>query len=173
MEILNLATDWATAEATASAFFIVFGVLFIIASIGFWRLGKTKMARAYRFPMLIAGLLLILLGGALFDMYYSAIDGLTNKYNNDPNTFVEKEIARTTSAIEQYKMDLYGVFPIILMVASLLTIIIKRNIWRAIFITLIAISTIILLVDSHAISLLEGYHADLKQHQVDTKVLEE
>lgn len=160
MEILKLATNWAQAEAITSAFFIVFAVLFIIASIGFWRLGKTKMARAYIFPSLIAGLLLLLLGGALFDMYYSSIDGLTNKYNGDPDAFVESEIARTNRSIIQYNNDLYGVFPIVIVVASILIIFIKRNIWRAVFITLIALSVVILLVDSHAIALLETYNAN-------------
>lgn len=162
MEILKSATNWAQAEAITSAFFVAFGVLFIIAGIGFWKLGKTKMARAYIFPSLIAGILLLLLGGALFDMYYSSIDGLTNKYNADPGAFVESEIARTNGAIIQYKSDLYNVFPIVIVIASILIIFIKRNIWRAIFITLIAISAIILLVDSHAISLLEAYNANLK-----------
>lgn len=164
MEILSLATDWAKAEANTAVFFIVFGILFILASIGFWRLGKTKMARVYIFPTLIAGILLILLGGALYDMYSSLIEGLTNKYNSDPGAFLEKEIIRTNASIVQYKYDLYGVFPIVIPIASLLMIFIKRPIWRAIFITIIAFSTILLLVDSHAIALLEAYNANLKEY---------
>lgn len=164
MEVLNLATDWAKAEATTAGVFIIFGILFIIASISFWKLGKTKIARAYIFPTLIAGVLLILLGGALFDMYYSSIEGLTSKYNSAPSAFLAKEITRTNASIVQYKYDLYGVFPIVILIASLLIIFIKRPLWRAIFITLIAFSTILLLVDSHAIALLEAYNANLKQY---------
>ena len=120
------------------------------------------MARAYIFPTLIGGALLVLLGGALFDLYYSSIEGLTIKYNSDPGAFLEKEITRTNGSIAQYKRDLYGVFPIVALIASLLIIFIKRPIWRAIFITLIALSTILLLVDSQAIATLEAYNEKLE-----------
>lgn len=163
MDALNLATEWAKAEATTAAFFIGFGLLFIASSIGFWRLGKTKIARAYIFPTLIAGILLLLLGGALFDMYHSLVDGLSQKYHEDPTAFVASEIIRTNKAIKQYSMDLYGVFPYVIMLAALLMLVVKRKIWRAIFITIIALSTVLLLVDSNAISLLEQYNSSLKQ----------
>ena len=45
MEILKLAIEWAKAEVFSSRFFIAFGVLFISASIGFWQLGKTELAK--------------------------------------------------------------------------------------------------------------------------------
>ena len=41
MEILKTATDWAKTEVFSSAFFIIFGVVFVLASIGFWQMGKT------------------------------------------------------------------------------------------------------------------------------------
>lgn len=50
MDILKLATDWAKAEVFSTSFFIVFAVVFLIASLGFWQLGKTDLARAYIFP---------------------------------------------------------------------------------------------------------------------------
>ena len=47
MEILKLATEWAKAEVFSARFFIFFAILFLTASIGFWQLGRTEMAKAY------------------------------------------------------------------------------------------------------------------------------
>lgn len=158
MDILQHATDWAQAEAKTSIVFIVFGGAFIVASLVFWRIGRTKMAKAYIFPSLIAGILLVLLGGALYDMYSSAIDGLKEAYSADPAGFVQQEVVRTKGNISTYKNDLFGVFPFIMIGASLLIFFVNRPIWRAIAITVITMLTAIMIVDSHAIAFLEDYH---------------
>ena len=59
MEIINAATDWAKDEVFSSRFFIFFAILFLLASFGFWQLGKTEMARAYIYPLMVAGILLL------------------------------------------------------------------------------------------------------------------
>ena len=66
MELLKLATEWAKAEVFSTRFFIFFAILFLIASIGFWQLGKTDLAKAYIYPTLVAGLLLMTIGLGLF-----------------------------------------------------------------------------------------------------------
>lgn len=43
------------------SFFILFGFLFFIASIGFWKLGKAELAKAYVIPMIVAGALLLIM----------------------------------------------------------------------------------------------------------------
>ena len=47
MELLKLAVEWAKSEVFSTRFFIVFAILFLIASVGFWQLGKTDIAKAY------------------------------------------------------------------------------------------------------------------------------
>ena len=59
MELLKLATEWAKAEVFSTRFFIFFAILFLIASIGFWQLGKTDLAKAYILPTLVAALLIL------------------------------------------------------------------------------------------------------------------
>jgi hypothetical protein len=66
MDILKTATDWAKAEVFSIAFFILFGIGFVAAGIGFWQLGKTDLARAYIIPTLVAGALLLIIGFGLF-----------------------------------------------------------------------------------------------------------
>ena len=163
MDVLSIALEWARAEAQTASYFVGFGLLFIVFSIGVWRLGETKMAKAYIFPMLIAGILLIVLGSLLFDLYDSNIESLKTKYNENPSEFIETEIQRTKASIAQYKRDLFDVFPFVMGFSALMMIFIKRKIWRAIFITLIAMSTVIMLVDSQAIALLEEYNRNLNE----------
>ncbi len=59
MNIVNTATDWTRAEMLSSAFLILFGLSFLLASLGVWELGRTDMARAYVVPMLVAGALIL------------------------------------------------------------------------------------------------------------------
>lgn len=66
MDILKAATDWAKAELFSTPFFMLFGLAFLVASLGFWQLGKTDIARAYIIPTLVAGSLLLIIGVGLF-----------------------------------------------------------------------------------------------------------
>lgn len=52
MELLKFATEWAKSEVFSSRFFILFALLFLSASIGFWQLGKSEIAKAYVIPTL-------------------------------------------------------------------------------------------------------------------------
>jgi cytochrome oxidase assembly protein ShyY1 len=62
MELLKLAIDWAKTEIFSSTFFVVFGILFLLASLGFWQFGKTDLAKAYIIPSLVAAVLLLIIG---------------------------------------------------------------------------------------------------------------
>ena len=62
MELLNLSTEWAESEVFSTKFFILFAILFFIASLGFWQLGKTDLAKAYIIPTFVAAILLLIIG---------------------------------------------------------------------------------------------------------------
>ena len=62
MDILKIATEWARAEVFSSKFFIFFGILFVLGTIGFWQLGKTETAKAFIYPTLVSGILLLAVG---------------------------------------------------------------------------------------------------------------
>ena len=66
MEILKIAVDWVKSEVFSSRFFILFAIGLLIASIGFWQLGKTEIARTYVIPTLVAGVLLLAVGIGIF-----------------------------------------------------------------------------------------------------------
>ena len=161
MEILKSATDWAKAEVFSSTFFILFGIMFVAASIGFWQLGKTDMAKAYIIPTLVAGSLLLAIGLGIFFTNKSRVSGFTTAYNSDAPAFVESEIARVEQSSNEYRTIVFKIIPLIIVVFALLIIFINTPIWRAISITTIAMMVVILVIDSNANARLEVYKEQL------------
>ncbi len=162
MEILKLATEWAKAEVFSTRFFIYFAILFLIASIGFWQLGKTDIARAYIIPTLVAGVLLLTIGLGLFFTNKSRITEFETAYNSDSSAFVESEITRAESTLKEYKTVVFKAIPLIIIVAALLIIFINTPTWRAISITTIAMLIVILLIDGTAHARIETYKKQLE-----------
>ncbi|WP_068472010.1 hypothetical protein [Saccharicrinis aurantiacus] len=161
MDILKTATDWAKAEVFSTAFFIVFGFAFVLASIGFWQLGKTDMAKAYIIPTLVAGAMLLTIGFGLFFTNISRISSFAADYNTDASAFVEAEIVRVDKAINEYKTIVFKAIPIIIAVCALLIIFMNSPVWRASMITTIAMLVVILLIDGTARDRIEVYKAEL------------
>lgn len=161
MEILKAATDWAKAEVFSSQFFIFFGILFLLGSIGFWQLGKTEVAKAFVFPMLVAGILILTVGIGIFFANKSRISSFTEAYNNDAPAFVKSEIIRTEKSMKEYQTIVFKIIPLIIGIAAFLIIFIDKPIWRAISITTIAMMVVILLVDNNANARIEAYHEEL------------
>lgn len=161
MEILKTATDWAKAEVFSSQFFIFFGLLFVLATIGFWQLGKTDVAKAFVFPTLVAGVLLLAVGLGIFFTNKSRVASFTTAYNSDASAFVKSEIVRTEKSMGEYQTIVFKIIPLIIVVAALLIVFIDKPIWRAISITTIAMMAVILLVDTNANARIEAYNKQL------------
>lgn len=66
MEILKLSTDWARAEVFSTKMVGLLSLLVFLTAVGFWQLGKTPMAKAFLWPLIIAGLLLAAVGAGLY-----------------------------------------------------------------------------------------------------------
>jgi hypothetical protein len=162
MEILKTATDWARAEVFSTTFFIIFGVLFVLVSIGFWQLGKTDMAKAYIIPTLVAGTLLMTIGFGLFFTNKARITQFEKAYNKDASAFVESELARAESTLKEYKNVVFTAIPLIIAACALVIIFVNTPIWRASMITAIAMLVVILLIDGTAHARIEAYNKQLK-----------
>jgi len=170
MDILKTATDWAKAELFSTPFFILFGLVFMAASLGFWQLGKTEMARAYIIPTLVAGVLLLTIGLGLFFTNKSRITQFETAYNKDASVFVESEITRAEATLKEYNTIVFKVIPVIIIVAALLIIFINTPTWRAISITTIAMLIVILLVDGTAYARIDAYHKELKLVDIENEI---
>lgn len=167
MDILKTATEWAKAELFSTPFFILFGVLFMVASLGFWQLGKTDIARAYIIPMLVAGALLTIIGLGLFFTNKSRITQFETAYNADASTFVASEIERTEATLKEYKNVVFTAIPLIIVVCALVIFFVNTPGWRASMITTIAMLVVILLIDGTAHARIKSYNEQL--HLVEKK----
>ena len=162
MDILKAATDWAKAELFSTPFFMLFGVVFLVASFGFWQLGKTDMARAYIVPTVVAGALLLIIGLGLFFTNKSRISQFEQAYNTDVSAFVNSELERSESTLKEYSTIVFTAIPIIIAVCSLVLIFVNSPIWKASMITTIAMLVVILLVDGTAYARIDGYNKQLQ-----------
>ncbi len=163
MEILKLATEWAKAEVFSARFFILFAVLLLAASIGFWQLGKTEMAKAYIIPTLVTGILILTVGVGIFFANKARVTSFVEAYNESPAEFVKSELIRTEKSMGEFRAIVFKVIPFIIVTAALLIVFVDKPVWRAAAITTIAMMIIILLVDSNANARLECYHKELEQ----------
>ncbi len=161
MDILKAATDWAKAELFSTPFFILFGVVFVLASIGFWQLGKTDMAKAYIIPTLVAGALLMIIGLGLFFTNKSRLTQFETAYKSNPSAFVASELARAKATLKEYQTIVFKAIPLIIIICSLVILFIDKPIWRASAITTIAMLVVILLIDGTAHARIDAYHQQL------------
>ncbi len=161
MDILKTATDWTKAEMYSSVFFIVFGVLFVAAGVGFWQLGKTEIARAYAIPTCIAGTLLLIIGLGIFFPSMARITHFPALYDADPSVFIADQIERAGMILGQYHIAIFRVIPIVVALCAILMPIMATPVWRAGTIVTIAMMAVILMIDTNANARLEIYRAEL------------
>lgn len=162
MELLKIATDWAKAEVFSTTFFILFGVIFMLWSAGFLFLGKTELAKAYVWPTLIAGILLVIIGAWLMWTNHQRIKQFEEAHSKNTQTFVESEQARVAATLQEYKTIVFTGIPIIIVVCALLIIFMNTPIWRASMITTIAMLVVILIIDGNAHARIQEYDSQLK-----------
>ncbi|WP_372754178.1 hypothetical protein [Labilibaculum sp.] len=161
MDILKAATDWAKAELFSTPFFILFGVVFMVASIGFWQLGKTDIAKAYIIPTLVAGALLLIIGLGLFFTNKSRIEQFEKDYHRDALAFVASELERAQSTLKEYQNIVFTAIPLIIAACALVILFVNAPIWRASMITCIAMLVVILLIDGTAHARMDAYQKQL------------
>ena len=162
MEILKLSTEWAKAEVFSARFFIFFAILFLAASLGFWQLGKTEMARAFIIPTAVAGLLILAVGVGIFYTNKARISSFAEAHEANPTEFVASEMARADKTIGEFKTIVFKVIPFIIVAAALLIVFLDKPVWRATAITIIAMMVAIIWVDSNADARIKAYKAELE-----------
>ncbi|MEP2056800.1 MAG: hypothetical protein ABJJ05_03280 [Maribacter litoralis] len=169
MDILKAATDWAKAELVSTPFFMLFGLAFLVASVGFWQLGKTDMARAYIIPTLVAGSLLLIIGLGLFFTNKARITQFENAYHEDAVAFVDSESERAEATLKEYDTIVFKVIPLLIIACALVILFVSAPIWRASTITAIAMLIVILLVDGTAYARIDGYNKQLLAAEKELK----
>jgi ABC-2 type transport system permease protein len=160
MDILKMSTDWAKAEVFSAKISLLLSILFLVAAIGFWQLGKTAMAKAFVWPMLVAGVLIITVSAGLYFTNQPRIAQFETAYNNDAKAFVQTETERTAKSQNELAL-VFKILPLIIIVAALLIMFVNTPLWRAIGITTIALMTILMFIDSNTGARNALYHQHL------------
>ncbi len=161
MDLTKAATDWIKAELFSTPFFILFGVLFLLAGIGFWQLGKTEMAKAYIIPTMVAGILLLIIGFGLYFNNKSRLANFSTAYENDSSAFLQSELARAEGTLKEYRNIVFTAIPLIIASCAIGIMFLKAPIWRASLITAIAMLVVILLIDGLAHARIDAYNQQL------------
>ncbi|HXB39039.1 MAG TPA: hypothetical protein VNZ49_00770 [Bacteroidia bacterium] len=160
MDILKISTDWAKAEVFSAKIVLLISLLFFIVALGFWQLGKTDMAKAFVWPMLVSGVLLVAVSAGLYFANKPRITQFETTYNTDAKAFVKTETERTAKSQNDLAL-VFKVLPLIIIAAALLIIFINTPLWRAIGITTIALMTILMFIDSNTNARNTAYHQRL------------
>lgn len=162
MDILKVSTDWAKAEMLSNGFFALFGVMFVVASLGFWLRGETDMARAFVIPTLVAGVLFLILGVGLFYGTWKSLAGFAPAFAEDAAGFIASEIERIDRTMATYVTAAFKVMPMMIAAASVLIVVLHGPGWRAAMITAIVFLSLATAIDSNANARLGAYKAALQ-----------
>ena len=160
MDILKVSTDWAKAEVFSAKIILLLSLLFFLGAFGFWQLGKTPMAKAFVWPMLVSGVLIIAVSAGLYFANKPRITQFETAYNTDAKAFVQTETKRTAKS--QHDLALvFKILPLIIIAAALLIMFVNIPIWRSIGITTIALMTVLMFIDSNTNARNTAYHQTL------------
>jgi len=160
-DIVKLSTDWAKAEVFSGKMVGLFSALTIFTAIGFWYLGKTAMAKAFVWPLLVAGFFLFAVGAGLFFANRPRVARFEKAYRQNPGAFVQQEIQRTAESQKQLTL-VFRILPLIIIIAALIILLLPDfHHWRAIGITVIATAAFLMVVDSNTDSRNIIYHSQL------------
>lgn len=164
-DILKISIEWAKDEVFSSKFFILFGILFVCGAIGFWQMGKTETAKAFLYPLMICGILLLIVGIGLVYTNQSRIKSFENTGQENISTFLKSEISRAAKTVEEYELIVFKVIPLIIVCAALTIVFVPTPTWRAVGIATIGMLAIILIIDSNAYSRIKKYKIQLDQFE--------
>jgi len=166
MEIIKAATEWTKAEIISSVFFMLFGLAYMLGSVGFWKIGNSPFTKALVIPFLIVGALLLSAGIGFYLSNKTRLANFENEYNENPSEWINSEIDRTESTIKTYENVALKVFPAIIVLSALLAFFIANPTVKAISIAVIAFFVVLVVLDSQALKRIKVYHNELKLAQM-------
>ena len=160
-DIVKLSTDWAKAEVFSGKMVWLFSIFFLLGAVGFFYLGKTTMAKAFVWPLLVAGIFLLAVGAGLFFTNSARVTGFEIAYHQNPKAFVQREISRTDNSEKQLRFVFSMLSAIIIIAALIIVALPDTPNWKAVAITLIVTVGFLMLVDSNTGARNAAYHSAL------------
>ena len=160
MDFIKLSTDWAKAEVFSAKIVWLFSVVELLAAIGFWYWGKTTIAKAFIWPLLVMGLFLIAVGAGLYSANHPRIVQFENEYHREPKAFLDAELQRTSKSQRGLAL-VFKILPVIIIFAALVIMLAPASLWRAIAVSVILTAAFLMVVDSNTEARNDAYHAQL------------
>ena len=160
MDILKAGIDWAKAEVFSAKISLLLSILFFLVALGFGQLGKTGMAKAFVWPMLVAGVFVLAVSAGLYFANKPRITQFETAYNANAKAFIQTETERTAKSQNELAL-VFKVLPLIIIAAALLIIFVNTPLCRAIGITTIALMTVLMFIDSNTNARNTVYHQQL------------
>lgn len=148
MDILKLSIEWAKAEVFSAKIIWIFSCIVFLSAGGFALWGKTAMAKAFVIPLIVSGILLLATGIGLYTANKPRISQFEKDYTTNAEDFIKKEIERTTKSDGDFRL-VFKILPAIAILAALILMVFSSPNWRAISITIIALVTFLMIVDSN------------------------
>jgi len=160
MDIIKLSMDWAKAEVFSAKIVWLFSVIELLTAIGFWYWGRTPIAKAFIWPLLVMGLLMIGVGVGLYTANHPRITQFENEYHREPKAFLEAELQRTSKSQRDLAL-VFKILPAIVIFAAVVIMLTPASIWRAIAVTVILTAAFLMVVDSNTEARNDAYHSQL------------
>lgn len=162
MEIVKAASEWAKAEIVSAMFFMLFGLVYLFASIGLWQYGTTSLMKATFIPLLVAGALLLMAGIGFYFSNKSKLNNFEKEYKANPSELINSELSRAASTIKTYENVALKVFPLLIIIAGLVFWFVSNPTIKGICIGVIAFFFVLVLLDSQALKRMKTYHQALE-----------
>ncbi|MBT8256272.1 MAG: hypothetical protein KJO23_07010 [Bacteroidia bacterium] len=136
MEFIQHTIEWCRGEIFEGKLSILFGIVILLASLGYWKFGSTDAAKAMFVPLLMVALLSIAIGAYLIQANSKRITHYTEQFEQTPAEFILSEQERTAAFIKWYPYTQYILFGLGIL-AMLCLILSNKPLLRAIGIALL------------------------------------
>lgn len=160
MDLLKHTIQWCKGEIFEGKMVVLFGILFLIISLCFWKFGTTANAKATIFPLLIVALLHIGTGISMFINNTNRQNEYTTAFNSNQENFIKSEIARTENFIKWYPALRYFSLGLIF-VGFLLVALLTIPTWRSIGLCIMLLAFSLIIIDYFSEERAHHYHSIL------------
>ena len=102
MELIDYTNKWLAGEIFEDLAMVIAGIIVFILALLAWRLGSSESARAIVWPLIVAAVLLIGLGGSLAYNNHARKAQYAQQYQENPQQFLDSEKARVDEFMKIY-----------------------------------------------------------------------
>ena len=146
MELIDYTNKWLAGEIFEDLAMVIAGIIVFILALLAWRLGSSESARAIVWPLIVAAVLLIGLGGSLAYNNHARKAQYAQQYQENPQQFLDSEKARVDEFMKIYPQTII-VSAVIMVVAICLFAFFSTPWVRATGLTLILVALAALTID--------------------------